>query len=79
MGIQNSLNKKKDNNLPKILDILTDFRSEIRNRALEKDNRDIETLKACDRVRSSLQICGVELKVKFKINYLSSIKLQNFM
>lgn len=64
LGISQSSAMKESNDMSRIIDILVQFRSEIRNSAIAKDTKDIESLKACDNVRKSLLDCGVDIRVR---------------
>ena len=58
--------------MPKVIDILVEFRNEMRIRALNRSEKDIESLKACDHVRKRLSDYGVDIKVKTRIIVLQS-------
>ncbi|XP_014212400.2 probable cysteine--tRNA ligase, mitochondrial [Copidosoma floridanum] len=62
LGITQSTALKQSCDLSNVLDIFIDFRNDIRNKAIEKDVKDVESLKACDNVRKRLSDCGVDLR-----------------
>lgn len=58
-GIQDSVNSN-ESNIDPILDLITNFRFNIRKTAREK--KDIETLNLCDKIRDDLKNEGIRLE-----------------
>ncbi|KAJ8673464.1 hypothetical protein QAD02_004726 [Eretmocerus hayati] len=61
LGIFSNSNAKGHSDVSKLLDVIVEFRQELRTTAMER-NKDIELLKACDTLRKNLSSCGVDIR-----------------
>lgn len=63
LGISKAVETQKKDETSNLLEILVDFRAQVRNKALESKVKDTELLKACDSVRKNLSNVGVDIRV----------------
>ncbi|KAK2582631.1 hypothetical protein KPH14_004913 [Odynerus spinipes] len=61
-GISQSTSTMQNQNIKDIIEHFVEFRSAVRNRALEQKPRDEVLLLACDTVRKNLHTCGIVVK-----------------
>lgn len=63
LGISKTRANQNRNETFDVLETLINFRSQVRNKALETKVKDTELLKACDTVRQNLSDIGVDIRV----------------
>lgn len=73
LGITKPKSSIDSNDVSKLVDLIIDFRNEVRARALARTEKDIDSLKACDNLRKSLSECGVDIRVNKFTLFLEAV------